>query len=95
MARPDENPSTPTRARRRWVWPAALTVLLLAGLGVGGVWWWNASAARGLDAAVAELRRAGEPVTIADLAATPVPADRNAAPDLRAAAGLIDTKSDD
>jgi hypothetical protein len=89
----DDDVDRPARRGSRLAWAAGiLLVLLLAG---GGTYWqWGVNAQRALDEAVSELRRNGQPVEAADLAAPPIAGADNAAIDLRAAAQLLDTSSD-
>src|SRR5438128_2562768 len=84
----------PKRSGARWLKWLGLTFSLLVAAGVGGHWWWGQSAERRLDAMIARYRAAGEPMLPSDLVAPSVPDDQNAVIDLRAAAALIDTKSD-
>ncbi len=86
----------PRRTRRRIPWFKAIAALLLLSIGamVTAYFVWGGRTARGLEAAHAALRAAGEPVTAADLVEPSVTADRNAALLLRKAARSIDTDSE-
>lgn len=89
-------PAHPTpRRRARWGRRIllALTALVVVAVVSHAVWGWRMSAglARQMDA----YRRARDPVAPADLNPPPVPDSLNAATDLRAAASLIDTATDD
>jgi hypothetical protein len=63
-------------------------MLLFVGV-VGGHWAWTAYAERQLTRYVDGLRRAGEPITLADLQPAPLPDADNAAIDLSAAASAL------
>ena len=82
------------RSGARWLKWLGVSVALLVPTAVGGHWWWGRSAERRLDAMIARYRAAGEPMLPSDLVAPSVADDQNAVIDLRAAAALIDTKSD-
>jgi len=87
----DEQPLP--RRGRRWRWIGYVFLLLTVGLSVAYFTWSRKSEAR-LTEFMDELRRAGEPVEPGDLVHRPIPAEDDAAPDLRAAAALLDTKSE-
>lgn len=91
--RTDER-DAPRKPRRRWVWPVVLGLLGLLIVTPTVVWWRAEQAERGLRGLVAQLRAAGEPTVPADLETPPIPPDRNAVPDLRAAAKAIDVGGD-
>ena len=81
------------RRARRWTW--VLAAFLLVVLAAGGGWWrWGDLAERRLAERVEQLRRDGQPVAPQDLVRPGVAGADNAAIDLRAAAALIDSKSD-
>ena len=91
----DSAPTAAPRRRTRPRWlprlplPAALA--LAVGLALaGGYWLWLRGARADLAEAVEQIRRAGDPVTVDDLARPPVPDADNAAIDVKAAAALID-----
>ena len=82
----DDEPLPPYRFRLRHQMAVAFAVLALA-LGVRAWWGWYAQ--RRLDAAIAELRAKGEPVTEADFADPAVPDEQNAAFFIRRAASAF------
>ena len=84
----DETPRRP-RGRKLKRWAAFVLLLLVVGLAAGYLTWSQKSERR-LDALVAELRRAGEPVEPQDLIQPPIPSEHDAAADLFAAAALLD-----
>jgi hypothetical protein len=81
--------------RRRWrrVRFAARLVAPLAFVLIGAHAWWGWSAERALDKEVAALAAAGEKIYPADVADPPVPDDRNAVVDVRAAIKLLKDSS--
>jgi hypothetical protein len=89
--RPEDEPLP--RRGRRWRWIGYAFLLLTVGLAVAYFTWSKRSESR-LAELMDELRRAGEPVEPADLVHRPIPAEDDAAPDLRAAAAALDQKSE-
>jgi hypothetical protein len=80
----EDEPLPPSHARR-WT----IGILVLIALLIGTRLWWGWVADRRLQAAIADLRSRGEPVTDADFAEPPLPDEQNAAFYLRRAAAGI------
>lgn len=84
----------PRRRLRRWLIGLGVALALLAVAAPLGLWGWAKYEGHALARRVEALRQAGEPMTPADLASTPVFDADNAAVHFRAAARAIDTKTD-
>ena len=77
----DTTGERPPRRRRPiplWVKVSAALVVVFVILPGGYLWWVAHSAERALQAKIAEIRAAGEPIDLEDFDPTPVPDDQNA-----------------
>lgn len=93
MTQAGNTEATAPRPRRRLRWYLGwTTIIVLLALGTAYTVW-RVRAQRALDAELAILLAAGEPITIDGLKSSPVPDAENAALPLQAAAQMIDAKS--
>src|SRR5437868_3951824 len=83
----------PHHRSRRLTWAALIFILIVAAL-AGAHWMWSVSAAKSLEQQIAAYKAAGEPIEVGDFAVHGVDEADNAAPDLRAAARMIQLGSD-
>lgn len=82
----------PRRAWQRWLLSLCLTLLVLIGATLGLRLWWGARTARALAARIEALRARGQPVTLEDFQAAPIPDEQNAATLLTQAQSLLDSE---
>jgi len=99
MANATTGPSyelSPRNKSRFWKWfnRAFLTVALLVVVAVIAHGFWGRHEAKKLQELLAQYRAAGEPVSVSEFAAQPVPEDEDAAAVLRKAAQAIDENSE-